>query len=51
MAQLFGMQERRHEVEIRMSIVTNLASGVEMTLLKRILARSMSAVGVATLPG
>ncbi len=34
-----------------MSIVMNRAPFVEMTLFKSILATSMSAVGVATLPG
>jgi len=34
-----------------MSIVMKRVSFVEITLLKRIFATSMSAVGVATLPG
>jgi hypothetical protein len=34
-----------------MAIVVNFPPGVDMTLLKRILAESISAVGVATSPG
>jgi hypothetical protein len=36
---------------LEMSIVMNLAPGVEIMLLKRILATNMSAVGVATSHG
>ena len=37
--------------KFNISIVMNLAPLVEITLLKRILATSISAVGVATSPG